>query len=333
MTEAKLVEYIAPLIIRPELQRLWAIKDRGMPVFAHSIDVLLLALDAFPKWQAKFGSLNLAAIVIGSLVHDLSKLTTRDCQAAFSQPLPEMPKNQSLSLPLPHYSGSLSHTQLMSLHPNVAVEQIASFFDDLEKDGAPALDDQLREAIKHIVASHHGAYGLIPPKTPEAMLVHDCDYYSASHHRLAPLDANDILPLLSEGYRWTRVSALLGVGRELVRSRLRESCEAERVREWVDLMAIWREKGHVCPGNPERLRQLERVRHIVRVASQAPDSLYPSIHEAFVAASDFACAKTRGHPMTLSNRPTFTGSGSENGPDNRSERGAGESTLRPALVL
>jgi hypothetical protein len=118
---------------------------------------------------------------------------------------------------------------------------------------------------------------MVRPRTPEALLVHRCDYYSAIHHRLAPVDANDILPLLSEGYRWQQVSARLGVGRAVVKSRLQESCKAEYVRDWVDLMEVWRERGRVCAGSPDRMRQLARARLVIRLARQMPDCLMVEI--------------------------------------------------------
>jgi len=191
-------------------------------------------------------------VVVGGLLHDLSKLT------ALQHP-------------------GRSHSEIMSAQPALAVEEVAGLLDEIAADQGLRLTPRRVEHVKHIVASHHGRWGMVRPRTPEALLVHRCDYYSAIHHRLAPVDANDILPLLSEGYRWQQVSARLGVGRAVVKSRLQESCKAEYVRDWVDLMEVWRERGRVCAGSPDRMRQLARARLVIRLARQMPDCLMAEI--------------------------------------------------------
>ena len=252
LTEEELAGFVSAVVAAPDLQRLWEIKDRGMPVFAHTVDVTLLCLDEFPAWRARHPKLDLPALVVGALLHDLSKLATHD------QP-------------------GRSHTQVMSTDPGFAIQLTDIFLDKIAADHGLRLSPTRAEHVRHIVASHHGIYGKIPPRTPEATLVHRCDYYSASNHRLVPLDANDFLPLLDEGCGWSRVSARLGVSRDLIKTRLQESCKAEQVREWVDLIEIWRTNGKVRAGTPDRLRQLDRARLIVRLAHETPASLIERI--------------------------------------------------------
>jgi len=252
VSEDELEAYLRALTSSPKMQSLWFVKDRGMPVFAHTVDVALLCLEAFPLWRERHRDLDLPAVVVGGLLHDLSKLT------ALQHP-------------------GRSHTQIMIAQPALAVEEAAGLLDEIAADQGLRLTPRRVEHVKHIVASHHGRWGMVRPRTPEALLVHRCDYYSAIHHRLAPVDANDILPLLSEGYRWQQVSARLGVGRAVVKARLQESCKAEYVRDWVDLMEVWRERGCVCAGSPDRLRQLARARLVIRLARQMPDCLMAEI--------------------------------------------------------
>src|SRR5262249_2338331 len=127
--------------------------------------------------------------------------------------------------------------------------------------------------VRHVVVSHHGIYGKVRPRTAEARLVATCDFVSSTQHRVAPPDANDVLRLLAEGYKWGQAATLLGVGRELVKTRLREGCEAERVKQWVDLLPILRQRGHVRNGPPEREQQLARAKLVTRLAHQVPDCL------------------------------------------------------------
>lgn len=270
MTDEELGKYLQVLLATSKMQSLWLVKDRGMPVFAHTVDVTLLSLEAFPRWQERYPDLDLAAIVVGGLLHDLSKLAALQCPG-------------------------LSHSRIMSAHPTLAVEEVTGLLDQIAAESSLTLRPELAAHVKHIVASHHGRWGKVRPQTPEARLVHRCDYYSAIHHRLAPVDANDILPLLSEGCRWQQVSARLGVGRAIVKARLQESCRAEQVRHWVDLMAIWQVHGHVCVGPPERFRQLERARLVIRLARQAPDSLMAHVVPLYHREAALASLPTESH--------------------------------------
>jgi hypothetical protein len=137
---------------------------------------------------------------------------------------------------------------------------------EAERETGFALDERRRSHVRHVVLSHHGIYGKVHPRTPEARLVAACDFLSSTQHRMAPIDANDVLPLLSEGYRWKEAAALLGVGRELIKTRLREACEAEGVGEWVHLLPLWRRQGRVACGTPERERQMARAKLVQRLA-------------------------------------------------------------------
>lgn len=271
------------------MRALWEVKDRGVPVFAHSIDVVLLALEAFPVWRERHPGLDLVAVVLGSLVHDLTKAGAS------------------------HHTDR-SHSRIMTDDPGLAIDAAVDVLDEVAGLAGVRLPTGQLESIKHIVASHHGYWGKIAPRTPEAQLVHRCDYYSATHHRLAPFDTNDILPLLSDGYRWAQVSAKLGIGREVVKSRLQESCRAERVRDWPDLVPIWRARGAVSVGSPERRRQLDRVRLILELSADAPTALMTAIRPVFsverVATSHpLATAPAPDHPAWMASpRPLPRGS-------------------------
>lgn len=247
---------IGAILLSPRMQRLWDAGDRGMPVFAHSIDVALLCLDRLEHRH----DLDRLATVVGALIHDASKLPDPRAE-------------------------DRSHSWLMRTCPDVAADISLDILTAAERSSGVGLDDARRDHIHHIVASHHGQYGRELPRTEEARLVAACDQVSGTEHRLAPVDANDILPLLGEGYRWGRTAVLLGVGRDLVKKRLREACEAEGVRDWPDLLPIWRRNGTVRSGTPEMCRQIARARFVLRAARRVPDSILERLSECSGARS------------------------------------------------
>jgi hypothetical protein len=232
---------VCALLETPGMRALWNAEDRGMPVFVHSLDVALLALD-------KASRLDREVVALGALVHDASK-------APFA-----LPDGQS-------------HSYAMRTQPDLAADVSMALIDEAERASGAALAADRRAHLRHIVLSHHGAHGKVLPRTPEARLVAACDLVSGTQHRLAPVDANDILPLLAEGYKWPEAAAVLGVGRELVKTRLREACAAAGVREWVDLLPLWRSNGRVSLGDPGLERRLTHVRELHRLARELPGCL------------------------------------------------------------
>lgn len=232
---------LSSLLLSPRCQALWDVRDRGMPVFVHQLDVALLAI------ERRLPHHDVDALVLGALIHDASKM-----------PRPDEPR---------------SHSLLMRADPDAAADVSMELLADAERRSGVAVDAALREHVRHIVLSHHGKHGRVQPATSEARLVVACDLYSGTHHRLAPIDANDVLPLLAEGYRWKEAAALLGTGRELVKTRLREACEAEAVREWVELLPIWRARGQVATGDAAKVRHMAGAKQVTRLAHQVPDCL------------------------------------------------------------
>jgi hypothetical protein len=247
--------YLSALVRAPRVWALWEVGDRGVPVFVHSVDVLLLCLERFPEWRSRHPDLDLPAVVVGALLHDASKLTSRALHGC-------------------------SHSHLMSVEPERAVDAARLVLEQVGSEHGLSLDPERRRLVEHIVASHHGRFGKVHPRTAEAHLVHLCDLYSSTNHRLAPVDANDILPLLQAGCRMQHVATQLGVGREVVKTRLAESCRAEHVRDWVELMGVWRLRGAVAGGTPERAEQIQRVRALIEVSRQAPSSLLSPLRAA-----------------------------------------------------
>ena len=238
---------LTALLLSARSQRLWDVTDRGMPVFVHQLDVALLCLE----WSEDRVGLDLDAVLLGALVHDASKMPGETADPR-------------------------SHSFLMRTDPEPVADVSMALIADAEAGSGVALDRSLRNHVRHIVLSHHGIHGKIQPGTAEARLVAACDQLSSTQHRVAPVDANDILPLLERGFRWREAAVRLGFGRELIKMRLREACEAEGVGEWVDLLPTWRREGRVRTG--PQASQLERAKQVLEMARRVPDSLLDRLH-------------------------------------------------------
>lgn len=248
MRDPDLEALISTLLISPSMQALWLVKDRGMPVFAHTVDVTLLCFNGLAEACEIGSTLDVTVVTLGSLLHDLSKASARE-------------------------AGLRSHSDIMSHYPELAASEARNVLESALEQLGRELPPRQIEAILHVVVSHHGPWGRVRPQTAEARLVHRCDLYSAMNHRLAPVDANDILPHLDQGRNWSAVSAIVGVGTAVLRQRINEACRAELVDSWSDLLRVWRRRGRVRIGTVERVRQLERVRFALQAAREVPESI------------------------------------------------------------
>ena len=248
MTVDEYCRLLCCLMESPPVKTLWQVSDRGVPVFAHSVDVALLVLDGYPEACDKFPGFRLDVVLLGAILHDLSKASAR------------------------HGSGQ-SHSQIMNSDPSIAVNEALTVLDAAQIQAGVSLDGEGVEHLWHAIASHHGRWGAVSPQTPEAWLLHTCDNFSATNHRIAPIDANDILPLSVAGYSWTQIGERLGVNQSVVKARLTESCRAEGLRTPSELIERWRGRGIVGIGDPERARQIERARVVIEFAGRCPDAL------------------------------------------------------------
>ena len=247
---------IRRLVRSAGLQALWNVYDRGMPVFVHTIDVVDLCLDRL----AHSPEINATVVVIAGLIHDLSKDTsTRD--------------------------DGRSHSLLMRTDPRAAAEPSMALLSEIEQSTQVYLSTIERAHVHHCVMTHHGLHGKLAPETQEAWLIAEFDEISGTRHRLAPIDANNILPLLAQGYKWPEAAISLGVTRDLIKTRLRDATLAEGVRDWIDLMPIWQANGSVRGGTPERQANLARAKHAVQIAQASPEYLIERLDSITVVAN------------------------------------------------
>lgn len=266
MTADEYCRLLTCLIVSTPIQTLWQVSDRGVPVFAHSIDVALLVLDGYPEARDKFPGFRLDVVLLGAILHDLSKASAR------------------------HGSGQ-SHSQIMNSDPSIAVDEALGVLDAAQFQAGVWLDRDGIDHLWHAIAAHHGRWGAVSPQTPEAWLLHTCDNYSATNHRIAPIDANDILPLTAAGYSWTQIGERLGVNRSVVKTRLVESCRVEGLRTPTELIERWRERGVVGIGDPDRARQIERARLVIEFAQRCPDALIEKVRDILPKHGDVDSAR------------------------------------------
>lgn len=263
MLRAHIAPFLEALVATPHMQGMWSIRNGGVPVFVHTIDVVMLALDSFPDWQERHGRLDLLSVVCGGLLHDLTKVNARDTRG---QPT------------------HISHSDMMRLDPMAAVGEAMAALAVVKETTGISLSPAESELAAHIVASHHGPWGSVPPQRAEAVLIHQCDLYSARVHRTPPIDANDVLQLIDSGLSRSAAARMLGVTPPLVAKRLAEACRAEWVDSAEDLLAIWRRRGHVVGGSEESLAQREVVRRRAEQAAVAPRPILEhSVFSAWLA--------------------------------------------------
>lgn len=253
-----LCRLLTELVGLPRVQSLWSVHDRGMPVFAHSMDVALICLEAYPDWRERYPGFRLDIVLVGCVLHDLSKATA-------------------------HFENGRSHSHIMTHEPALAVAEAITALEDAQNQSRVYLDAEAVDHVWHVVAAHHGPWGKVTPQTPEALLLHLADNRSALNHRIAPVDANDILPYVELGYKWPLIGEKLGVTRGIVKARLDDACRAEQVRSPSELLDLWRERGEVLPGDDERARQIARARYVVDFARRCPDALLVEVRAALAA--------------------------------------------------
>lgn len=252
MTSAEFLRLLGALIESAPIQNLWSIEDRGVPVFAHSMDVALLCLEAYPDSRDRRPDFRLDVVLLGCVLHDLSKLSARQGQGK-------------------------SHSHLMTYEPEIAVREALDVLDAVQRTAGARLDPDGIDHLWHVIAAHHGPWGKVRPQTAEAHLLAQSDNLSATRHRIAPIDANDILPLIDQGYRQIQVGERLGVNRSVVKARLQDAMRAEGLPDLNELMALWRRRGFVVPADAERVRQIDRVRFLVEFARRCPVALLNEI--------------------------------------------------------
>lgn len=259
MLRQHLEPFLGALIATPHVQGMWNVRNGGVPVFVHTMDVAMLALDSFVDWEDRHGDMNLVATVVGALLHDLTKVTARETRG--------QPTHRS-------------HSAIMLVDPMAAVVVAQEALDIVRDTTGIVLVRSDMDLVAHIIMSHHGPWGSVPPRCAEALLVHHCDLYSARFYRQPPIDANDVLQLLDTGVTRTAAARMLGVTPQTVSKRLAEACDAEWLDSNEELLASWRRRGYVVAGSDSAVAQRAHIRLRAEQAAAAPAPLFA--HPVFV---------------------------------------------------
>lgn len=248
MTPEQFCDFLVAVIENPSVQNLWNFTDQGMPVFAHSMDVCCLVTGAYPDWRDRFPGFRLDVVLLGSVLHDLTKASARTV-------------------------GQTSHSTIMERDPTIAVAAAADVLDAARLTVGVALDSEGIDHLWHVIAAHHGPWGKVSPHTPEASLLYHCDNRSATNHRLAPVDATDVLRLIAGGQELSAAAITLGVNRSVLKNRLRESVRANGLRTTAELVERWRDRGAVAIGDVTRARQIDEAKDVIVFAKGCPTAL------------------------------------------------------------
>lgn len=234
--------FVKKLLEHTKIKELEYHHDQGVKVTTHTYDVLKLSLNDILK---EYGSLekakkelDLFAIVIGIIIHDLSKGSLRAIQ------------------------DGLSHSQVMLKRPEYIIKETESLLEELEDSLRCKIVDKTRKNIVHIVVSHHGKWGKIQPATKEAHIVHKADMYSAKYHRINPVSADKILDLMMEGYNLDIISKKLNCTSTVIKDRLKRAKNELRLKTTKQLLGYYKNKKRIPIGDEfftKRVRETDKL--------------------------------------------------------------------------
>lgn len=199
----KSIQFIDTLINHEQVCELENYDDQGVKVTAHTYDVLKISIDDLRKYYGSLEkaekNLDIFSIVVGVIIHDLSKGSIR--------------RNSEI----------ISHSQMMLKKPEYIIKESENILQSIENKLNLKIKASVKKNITHIVVSHHGKWGKIFPNTTEAKIVHNADMYSAKYHRINPISANEILDLLSKGKTLVEIGEILNCTVGVLKDRLKRA--------------------------------------------------------------------------------------------------------------
>lgn len=236
------LEFITATLDDIRVKELEDYSDQGVRVTTHIYDVLQILwdkiVDIYKNIESANEKLDLFSIVLGVILHDLSKRSLR--------------KNNE----------KISHSQIMLKRPEYIIKETDIFLKDIEKRLNVQLLEEVRKHIIHIVVSHHGKWGKVQPNTREARLVHEADMYSAKYHRINPITANNILQSMVEGLTWDEIAKRFDCTIGVIKDRLRRAKFELKVKTTKQLLNYYKNKKRVPIGDKffsERVMQTGRL--------------------------------------------------------------------------
>jgi len=242
----KAVRFIRRLLDVDQVRELERFTDQGVKVSTHTYDVLKLSIDElkrdFPSFPEARKKVEFFTLIVGIIIHDLSKGTLRKLDE------------------------NLSHSQVMLKNPDYVIAETKKVLASVENALKLTVKPKLKDAIIHIVLSHHGRWGKIQPNTREANIVHRADVYSAKYHRINPVGADQILKMLLAGQKISEIAAKLGCTEGIIRNRLLRAKEQLNFRNTRQLIAYYKENSSIPIGDRffiQRVKETEKLKNIV----------------------------------------------------------------------
>lgn len=239
-------KFVAKLMKHPMVKELDNIDDQGVGVSTHTYDVLKTCQEEmereFKNLENAAKKIDFFAIVVGIIIHDLSKGSIRK------------------------EGEKTSHSQMMLKNPEYISKESEKIISEIEKEMGLKIKKTILKNIAHIVVSHHGRWGKVQPGSREAHLVHRADEYSAKYHRILPIGADKILKLMSEGVPLEEVHLILGCTTGIVKDRLKKSKDALNLKNIKQLQACYKKNRKIPLGDEffeKRIRETEKLIKLV----------------------------------------------------------------------
>lgn len=225
----KTIKFLENLLLEEKVLDLENYNDQGVKITAHTYDVFNLSINEIKKVYLNFNNakkeLDLFSIVVGIIIHDLSKGTLR--------------KNED----------NISHSQIMLKNPEYIVKETENLLKEIENKTELYLKEEVKKNIIHIVVSHHGKWGKIIPSTKEARLVHWADMYSAKYHRINPINVNDILRSFERGENLVEIGKKFKCTTGIIKDRLKKSKQELKLGSTKQLLNYFKKNKKVPLGD------------------------------------------------------------------------------------
>ena len=246
LPETYAVKFIESLLDLNEVKDLEDYTDQGVKVSTHTYDVLKISIDEikrdFYSFEEAKKKVDFFSLIIGIIIHDLSKATLRKTEE------------------------SVSHSQIMLKKPDFIIEESQKVLTMIENKINKVIKEKVRENIVHIVVSHHGRWGKIQPQTREANIVHRADVYSAKYHRINPIGADKIIELLIKGEKLEGIAKILNCTEGTVKNRLKRSKEQLKCKNIKQLIEYYKNNKEVPIGDHffiQRVKETEKLKKMV----------------------------------------------------------------------
>ncbi|MGL4308332.1 HD domain-containing protein [Cetobacterium sp. SF1] len=216
--------------------------DQGVKVTTHTYDVLKISSDEIKRDYRDLDEgkekVDFFAIIVGVIIHDLSKGSIRKMGERFS------------------------HSQMMIKKPEYITKEADVLLEEIEAHIGFRINEKTRKNIIHIVISHHGKWGKIQPNTREAHIVHRADMYSAKYHRINPIGANTILDMMLQGMNIEDIAKKLECTTGIVKDRLKRAKHELRIKNTKQLIGHYKKHKKIPIGDDfftKRVRETEKL--------------------------------------------------------------------------